>query len=76
MIKEEGYSNQWAYGSFRPAIRLKELFDKNMGKGLGSGEGWGEGEGEGGCGHGSGQGDWNHGICGSCSPCGDCKYND
>lgn len=45
-----------------------------MGKGNGSGEGWGEGMGEGGLGEGSGHGDWKHGLCGSCSPCGDCKF--
>ena len=34
MIKEEGYSNQEPYGSFRPAIRLTQLFDKTWVKDL------------------------------------------
>ena len=38
-----------------------------MGKGSGSGEGWGESDTKG------GQGEWKHGLCGSCSPLGDCK---
>jgi|ERR1711894_168466 len=50
----------------------EDILIKNMGKGNGSGEGWGEGMGEGGLGEGSGHGEWKHGVCGSCSPCGDC----
>ena len=38
-----------------------------MGKGAGSGEGWGESDTKG------GHGEWKHGLCGSCSPVGDCK---
>ena len=40
-----------------------------MGKGAGSGEGWGESDTKG------GHGEWKHGLCGSCSPVGDCKYS-
>ena len=39
-----------------------------MGKGSGTGEGWGESDTKG------GHGEWKHGLCGSCSPLGDCKY--
>ena len=39
-----------------------------MGKGSGAGEGWGESDTK------VGHGEWNHGLCGSCSPLGDCKY--
>ena len=38
-----------------------------MGKGSGTGEGWGESDTKG------GHGEWKHGLCGSCSPLGDCK---
>lgn len=37
-----------------------------MGKGSGAGEGWGESDTKG------GHGEWKHGLCGSCSPLGDC----
>ena len=47
---------------------------KGEASGKGSGEGWGEGLGKG-CGHDpNGPNEWKHGICGNCSPCGNCKY--
>jgi len=45
---------------------------KGEASGKGSGEGWGEGLGKG-CGHDpNGPNEWKHGICGNCSPCGNC----
>ena len=40
---------------------------------MGKGEGWGKGEGTG-LGQEGENGEWKGGLCGSCSPCGTCKF--